>query len=81
MPPSRHPMITLTNDEVGWFWVIPDTPRSVCPYMKCSHLQPDVTAFDTAPISTLPLVGRQAEEYPRPREVSAPPEPRITAWT
>ena len=43
----------------------------ICPAPMCACLQsgrslPEARTPDAAPISALPLVGRQAEEYPRP---------------
>ena len=43
------------NRRVGWIPAVPDLPGS----------RPDAMAFNTAYFSA-PLVGRQAEEYPRP---------------
>jgi hypothetical protein len=45
---------------------VPDLPDPRCPYLKSCHLLPEATTPDSAPISALSLVGRQAEEYPRP---------------
>ena len=57
-------MIIAVNHEVGWISAVPDLPGPRRPHLKSGHLLPDATAFDAAYFSA-PLVGRQAEEYPR----------------
>jgi hypothetical protein len=42
--------------------------RFARPPVESGHLRLEAPTPDTAPFSVLPLVGRQAEEYPRPRE-------------
>src|SRR5713226_4940963 len=51
-PPSRESGFVL-----GWFWVIPELPRLLCPSLESGHLLPKAATPDAALISTLPLVG------------------------
>ena len=60
--PAFVPMVS--NGSVGWKKRHSRFYPPMIPRLQSGHSLPEANTLDAALISVLPLVGRQAEEYP-----------------